>query len=310
MDWEDLRYFAALANAGSLSGAARLIGVEHATVARRVARLERETGLKLVDRRGRRFLLTAEGGKIASIARTMEKSADAIERVKAGRSSALEAEVVISAPPAYAAARLAGPLADLRKRHPGIRFRMIGEKRQASLDRREADLAIRLSRPTAGDLTAFKIGEARFRLYASPAYLAATPVGAWAFVAYEQDMDAAPQQAGLLAMLEGRPIGLRASTLEMQAAFILAGGGVGMLPDFAVEGLDGLVEADPAMLSLVREIWLVVHTDMRHAPAIRAVMDCLGRSVGPLEQALIQGAGAVGGAVAGLPQQGQQLRLR
>ena len=275
MDWEDLRYFAALANTGSLSGAARSIGVEHATVARRVARLERETGLKLVDRRGRRFLLTADGGKIAAIARAMAEHAGAVERVKAGRASTLEAEVAISAPPAYAAARLAGPLADLRKRHPGIRVRMIGEKRQASLDRREADLAIRLSRPTVGDLTAFKIGEARFRLYASPAYLAATPAGAWAFVAYEQGMDAAPQQAGLLAMLEGRPVGLRASTLEMQAAFILAGGGVGMLPDFAVEGLDGLVEADPAASPIVREIWLVVHTDMRHAPAIRAVMDCL-----------------------------------
>jgi DNA-binding transcriptional LysR family regulator len=281
MDWEDLRYFAALANAGSLSGAARLIGVEHATIARRVARLEQETGLKLVDRRGRRFLLTADGGKIAAIARTMEEHASAVERVKAGRSSTLEAEVAISAPPAYAAARLAGPLADLRKRHPGIRVRMIGEQRQASLDRREADLAIRLSRPSVGDLTAFKIGEARFRLYASPAYLAATPAGAWAFVAYDRDMDAAPQQAGLLAMLAGRSVGLRASTLEMQSAFILAGGGVGMLPDFAVEGLDGLVEADPAAPPIVREIWLVVHTDMRHAPAIRAVMDCLGRFVSP-----------------------------
>ncbi|MGE4451198.1 LysR family transcriptional regulator [Castellaniella sp.] len=281
MDWENLRYFAALANTGSLSGAARLIGVEHATVARRVARLERETGLKLVDRRGRRFLLTAEGGKMAAIARTMQEQAGAVERLKAGRSSALSAEVVISAPPAYAAARLAGPLAGLRERHPGIRVRVIGEKRQASLDRREADLAIRLSRPTVGDLTVFKIGEARFRLYASPAYLAATPAGAWAFVAYDEAMDAAPQQASLLAQLAGRAIGLRASTLEMQAAFILAGGGVGMLPDFAAEGLDGLAEADPAAPPLVREIWLVVHTDMKHAPAIRAVMDCLGRSTHP-----------------------------
>jgi DNA-binding transcriptional LysR family regulator len=278
-DWEDLRYFAALASAGSLSGAARLIGVEHATIARRVARLERETGLKLVDRRGRRILLTVDGEKIAAIARAMEENAVAVERAKAGAKAggqpALAGEVTISAPPAYAAARLAGPLAALRKEFPGIRLRVIGEKRQASLNRREADIAIRLARPTIGDLTALKVDESKFRLYASPSYLAATPPEAWEFIAYDETMDAAPQQARLLALLDGRTISLRASTLEMQMAFVLAGGGVGMLPDFMAAGQDGLALADPATPPLVREIWLIVHTDMKDVPAIRAVMNCL-----------------------------------
>jgi DNA-binding transcriptional LysR family regulator len=274
-DWEDLRHFAALASAGSLSGAARLIGVEHATIARRIARLEQETGLKLVDRRGRRILLTVDGERIAAIARAMEKEALAVERAKAGRQAALTAEVTISAPPAYAAARLAGPLTELRRRHPGIRVRVIGEKRQASLDRREADIAVRLTRPTVGELTAMKIGETALRLYASPSYLAATPAKVWEFVAYDETMDAAPQQAKLLGLLDGRTIGLRASTLEMQLAFVMAGGGVGMLPDFMAIGNDSLAEATPAEPPLLRGIWLVVHTDMKGVPAIRAVLDCL-----------------------------------
>ncbi len=280
LNWENLRHFAALASAGSLSGAARLIGVEHATVARRVARLEMETGLKLVDRRGRRFLLTVDGEKIAEIARSMEERASAVERAKAGRQPMLVGEVTISAPPAYAMARLASPLASLRKRHPGIRVRVIGEKRQASLDRREADIAIRLSRPTVGDLTAFKIDESQFRLYGSPSYLAATPPDTWEFVAYDETMDAAPQQARLLALLNGRAISLRASTLEMQMAFILAGGGVGMLPDFSANGQNGLAEANAAEPPLTREIWLIVHTDMKDVPAIRAIIDCLHRDAG------------------------------
>jgi len=276
-DWEDLRHFAALAQAGSLSGAARLIGVEHATVARRVARLEAQTGRKLVDRRGRRFRLTVEGEKIARIARAMEETAAAVERAGAGwRSSPLVADVTISAPPAYAAARLARPLAELRRRHPGLRARVIGETRHASLDRREADIAVRLSRPTTGDLTCVRIGESRFRLYASAAYLEATPPEAWEFVAYDETLDAAPQQARLLALLKGRAIGLRASTLDMQLAFLMADGGVGMLPDFVADGRDGLVAADPDEPPLTREVWLVVHTDMKDAPAIRAVMDCFG----------------------------------
>jgi len=272
-DWEDLRHFAALSETGSLSGAARLIGVEHATVARRVARLEAQTGLKLVDRRGRRFRITAEGEKIAGILHGMQEAAAAVERAKAGRQSPLVADVTISAPPAYATARLAQPLADLRRQHPGIRVRVIGETRQASLNRREADIAVRLSRPTVGDLTCVKIGESQFRLYASISYLEATPIDAWQFVAYDEALDAAPQQARLLGLLKGRTIGLRASTLEMQMAFLLAHGGVGMLPDFMVDGQDELIVADPDEPPLTREVWMAVHTDMKDAPPIRAVMD-------------------------------------
>jgi len=276
VDWEDLRHFAALAETGSLSGAARLIGVEHATIARRVARLEAQTGLKLVDRRGRRFRLTVEGEKIARIAHAMGEAAAAAERLRIGHQDLLVAEVTISAPPAYATARLARPLAKLRRQHSGIRVRVIGEARQASLDRREADIAVRLSRPTVGDLTCVKIGESRFRLYATASYLESTPSDAWQFVAYDEALDAAPQQARLLALLNGRTIGLRASTLEMQTAFLLANGGVGMLPDFIAEGQDGLIVADPEEPPVTREVWAVVHTDMKDAPAIRAVMDCLG----------------------------------
>ena len=199
--------------------------------------------------------------------------AAAVERAKAGRQSPLVADVTISAPPAYATARLAQPLADLRRQHPGIRVRVIGETRQASLNRREADIAVRLSRPTVGDLTCVKIGESQFRLYASISYLEATPIDAWQFVAYDEALDAAPQQARLLSLLKGRTIGLRASTLEMQMAFLLAHGGVGMLPDFMADGQDGLIVADPDEPPLTREVWMAVHTDMKDAPPIRAVMD-------------------------------------
>jgi DNA-binding transcriptional LysR family regulator len=274
-DWENLRHFAALASAGSLSGAARLVGVEHATIARRIARLEHETGLKLVDRRGRRLLLTVDGERIAAVARAMEETALAVERASAGSDPGLTAEVTISAPPAYAAARLAEPLTALRRRHPGLRVRLIAETRHASLDRREADIAIRLSRPTAGELTAVKIGESAMRLYASAAYLAVTPPEAWEFVAFDESMDTAPQQARLLALLGGRAIGLRASSPEVQLAFILAGGGVGMLPDYVAAGQEGLAEAMPAEPPVMRDLWLIVHSDMKDVPAIRAVMAAL-----------------------------------
>jgi DNA-binding transcriptional LysR family regulator len=129
MDWEDLRHFAAFAASGSLSAAARRLGVEHATVARRIAALEMRLDLKLIDRRGRRLALTADGRRIAAVTDRMETDINAIDRIASGARSDLSGEVTISAPSAYAAAILATPLARLRKRHPDLRVRLLGEAR-------------------------------------------------------------------------------------------------------------------------------------------------------------------------------------
>ncbi len=270
-DWENLRHFAALAQCGSWSAAARLLRVEHATVARRVAALERELKLKLVDRRGRRLALTVAGEQIVPLVERMQRDTETIDRAAVGARAELAGVVTISAPPVLAASMLAEPIVALGARHPGLRIRIIGESRRASLDRREADIAVRLSRPTEGDLTVVKLGEMVFRLYASPAYLAATDPTDWRFIGYDKDMEAAPHQTALLRYMAGRPFALRASTGDIQLAAARIGGGVAMLPDFMVAGVDGLVAAAPKEPSVAQGIWLVVHTDMKNAASIRAV---------------------------------------
>lgn len=273
-DWQDLRYFAALSEAGSLSAAARSIGVEHATIARRIAALETDMGLKLVDRRGRRLILTADGLKIAAIAARMKAEAQAVDRVVASAES-LSAEVTISAPPAYANAVLVEPLAQLRKAHPGLRIRVIGERRDASLDRREADIAIRLRRPDKGDFVVRKIGDIAFSLYASPDYLDATRREEWDFIAYDETMDDAPQQTWLRERAGSKPFAIRARSLEMQRDFASLGCGVALLPDFMITAGSTLVQAAGNEQSFMREVWLAVHADMKDAPAIRLAMAAL-----------------------------------
>ncbi|MBI1205184.1 MAG: LysR family transcriptional regulator [Rhodopseudomonas sp.] len=270
-DWENLRHFAALAQCGSLAAAARLLGVEHATVARRIAALEREIKVKLVDRRGRRLSLTAAGAQIAPLVGRMQRDTEAIERAAIGARGDLSGVVTVSAPPVLAAAMLAPAIVALGRRHPGLTLRVIGESRRASLDRREADIAVRLSRPTEGDLTVVKLGEMVFRLYASSAYLAATDPNDWRFIGYDKDMEAAPHQAALLRFMAGRAFALRASTADMQLAAARIGGGVAMLPDFMAAGIDGLVPAAPNQSPVAQGIWLVVHSDMKTAAPIRAV---------------------------------------
>jgi len=271
MNWEDLKHFEALARLGSLSAAARALGVEHATVARRVAHLEEESGVKLLDRRGRVSRLTQDGERFARIAARIQDETLALERARA--QSAAISHVTISAPPTIAATRLARPLANLRDRYPQLRISLIGEKRAASLERREADIAVRLSRPQKGDLTVVRGGVVSFRLYASRTYLAKTPSEQWTFIAYQDEMDAAPQQAKLKHIADRRPVVFEASTIEIQHALVREGAGIAMLPDFIAGADEDLVDAMPNMARVQREVWLVVHSDMKNVPMIRIVLN-------------------------------------
>ncbi|OLP58692.1 LysR family transcriptional regulator [Xaviernesmea oryzae] len=272
MNWDDLRHFGTLAKAGSLSAAARLLGVEHATVARRIAALEADLGLTLVDRRGRRWSLTDDGRHMAAIAERMEKEAASVRRAAEGARLTLTGTVTISAPPALAAIRLAGPLTALQARHPGLMIRLIGEARSASLTHSEADLAIRLSRPDDPDLTRVKLGMMAFHLYASPAYLAAHPEPTWRFIGNEGPMAGAPQQEALQAYAAGRPLALTASSVEIQHRAALAGAGIAALPDFIAADDPGLVRLMPDKPLVLRDIYLVVHSDLKRAAPVKAVM--------------------------------------
>lgn len=270
MNWDDLRYFASFAASGSLSAAARALNVEHATIARRIAALETDLNLKLLDRRGRKLLLTAEGEQIAAIAKKMEVSAEEVLRHARSLSSELSGKVTISAPPAFATVMLAAPLAALHRRHPHLSVFVSSDVHTVSLDRREADIAIRLRRPDSGDLTAMKLGEMRFRLYALPDYLTRTAEENWDYIGLDGALAAAPQQM-VLGEKADRP-GLSSDQIEMQLALVQAGAGVAMLPDFLAVETPSLARAKPQAPPLIREIWLIYHSDMKNAGPVQAVV--------------------------------------
>lgn len=273
MDWDDLRHFAAFVTAGSLSGAARLLRIEHATVARRIAALEARLGLKLLDRRGRRLVLTPDGERVAALAERMSRDVHAVERLAAGSRSDLAGEVTISAPAAYAAAVLAPKLAGLTRRHPDLRIRLLGEARLALLERREADLAVRLSRPERGELTGARIGSVAFRLYADPTYLSRVDPSEWRFIGNEGPMAGSPQQTALERLARPDRFAISADHVGIQASLAKAGAGIAMLPDFVAAGDDALVPVRPEDPPLLREIWVVFHTDMKTAAPVRAVIE-------------------------------------
>lgn len=277
MDWENLRHFAAFATEGSLSGAARRLSVEHATVARRIAALEQELGLKLVDRRGRRLVLTTDGANVSETARRMEQEGEAIARLARAMRTNLTGEVTLSAPSAFTATRLAGPLAALSMRHPGLYIRLLGEARMAALEKREADIAIRLSRPQGDGLVAVRLGQMPFHLYAAPSYLDSTAEADWCFIGSAGAVAQAPQQIWLESQLRGRRISLASDHTEIQRAFAVKGSGVAILPEFEGDAAGAaLLRARPQDgAPLSRDIWLVYHGDMKSAAPVQAVLEVL-----------------------------------
>jgi DNA-binding transcriptional LysR family regulator len=274
-DWEDIRHFVALAREGTLSAAARTLGVDHATVARRVAALEASTGLKLVDRRARATLLTEDGRRIAAVAAPMEEAAFALSRTAQAAKPGVDGEVTISAPPNFASAVIAPQLVRLRQQHPGIRIKLMGEKRRASLSRREADVALRLSRPVETGLFVRKIGSFGFSLYGAPAYLNKTPPHAFAFIGYDASMAESPQEVWLRAVIGEREVVLRTNDLETQIAAARSGLGIAALPHYLGEGDPRLQRHDVPGRPVSRDVWLLVHRDLRQVPPVRAVMEFL-----------------------------------
>jgi len=278
IDWEDLRHFAAFIHARSLSAAATRLAVDHATVGRRIAALEAGLGVKLVDRRARIPTLTAEGERIAALVARVEDAALGVARAARGLSPALAGEVSISAPPTIATALIAPRLPALRARHPAIRIRLVGEKRIASLARREADVALRLVRPTEAGVAGRKLGGFAFVPCASRDYLAGRRPGAFEFIAFDDEGARLPQQRALAKLAGDRPIVLRTNDLESQIAAARAGLGIASIPDFLAARYPELVRVRSPSQPVRRELWLVVHDDLRTAPAVRAAIDFLAEA--------------------------------
>jgi DNA-binding transcriptional LysR family regulator len=279
-DWEELRYFAAFARTGSLAAAARLLSVDHTTIARRITALEKSLSVKLVDRRPKSYVLTEDGARVAAFAEDMNHAAFALERfVKAGQDG-VHGEVVLSSPPAFLGALIAPHVGALLAQHPGLRLRLVGTKGSISLSRREADVSLGFVRPTEPTLVAKRLGKLGFRLYASPEYVSSGREAV--YIGYDNSMKGSPQQAWLEARAGERPIIVCSNDLRIQAAAAAGHAGVVLLPDF-LAAQHGLVRFDAKDAALKLEIWLSVHEDVRRTERIRAVVDFVVRCIAPVQ---------------------------
>lgn len=268
LDWEDLRVFVALAREGSLSAAARALKVSHATVGRRIAALEETLGHALFERSAEGYTLTTEGTAVLELAADMDARALAILR-RAGREAGLTGTVRLTATEALAERFLVPRLAGFHRRHPGIDLVVLSDPRSLSLARREADVAIRLARPRAGELFTRRLTALAFGVYAAPG----GDTSAW--VGYDDSFAHLPEAQWLTRHAAGARVVLRANGLSAQLAAVRAGFGKALLPRWFAEEEGGLVALPPPAPPPVREAWLVVHRDLKNVPRVRALIDAV-----------------------------------
>lgn len=279
MNWQDLNFFCAFARSGSLSAAAREFGVDHVTVGRRIAALEHDVGLRLVDRLPRSTVLTAAGRAFAAQAGLMADHAHTLARQAREISSQALCTVRISAPPAVATYVIAPHVAAFCQQHQHITLVLSGLATLAALDRGEADVALRMSRPGEADLIAQRVGVMRYGLYARPDY-AQRAADTWQFVGYDPSLEQTTQQRWMRSLANGRRIVFQATDLRAQIEAAHGGLGVVALPQFMGEPDQQLQRLSTALPAPEVSIWLTTYPDLSRAPAIRAVMDFLAKVIG------------------------------
>lgn len=171
LDWSQLRVFLAVAEAGSLSGAARRLAMSQPTVGRHIQAIEAALGVALFDRHAKGLRPTACAGRLLPHARQMRESAERLALIAAGQSGDLAGTVRLTASVFVAHHILPPILADLRRDQPGIAIELVASDASDNLLFREADIALRMYRPTQPELCALRLGEVRFGAFAAPAYL-------------------------------------------------------------------------------------------------------------------------------------------
>jgi DNA-binding transcriptional LysR family regulator len=266
MDWDDLRIFLAVARAESLSGAGKRLKIDPATVGRRVARLEEAVGARLFQKSPQGYALTEEGARLMPHAERAETALEGAAEAVTGPEG-LTGQIRLGAPDGCANYLLPQVLTRICDANPGLEVQVVALPRVFNLSRREADMAIGVSRPGAGRLTVQKLTDYHLHLAASRDYLAAHPaiqgredLKAHRFVGYIPDM-IFDKELDYLAEIGVPPPPLASNSVSVQLNFLRQGAGLGVVHDFALPAAPELRRVIPERIALKRSFWLIRHAD-------------------------------------------------
>lgn len=276
MRWDDLQFVHEVAEHGSLSAAARSLGVNHATVLRRISALEDRFGIRLFERPPGGYRMTPEGREILSALQVIDRTVNGVERALPVVGRGLHGRVRVTTTDSLADLILPRHLVALRERHADLEIELVVSNAPVSIDQAQAEITVRPTRMLPPDLVGHHAAEMRFSVYghrndlgtfsaraeehrwvgvAPP--LTRSPVGAW------QDRTIGPF------------VTMRADSFLTVARLVEAGMGLAMLPDFVAKAHPDLVQVLQYEERLVTSVWVAAHADLTHAEPVRILLDAL-----------------------------------
>lgn len=285
-EWSHLQTLLILARTQRLASAGRRLRIDHSTVSRHIASLEAAFNVRLFDRREEGFLLTAEGERLFRVAEQMESLMMDVHSDIVGKDLQLTGTVRIGVPDGLGVGFLAPRLASFASQQPGLAIELVAISRIFNLTKREADIAITLTRPAKGRLVASKLLDYTLQLYATRAYLAGhNPIRKvsdlleQSIVAFIEDLNPISQLNFLDEIHKAIQPCFTSSTIICQSEAILAGAGVGVLPRFMAVKHPELECVLEDQVNIKRTFWLCVHADLRRLTRIRVLCDFITREM-------------------------------
>ncbi|AKV03357.1 transcriptional regulator, LysR family [Labilithrix luteola] len=295
LDWTELQYVLAVADGGSLNAAARVMGVNHTTVLRRITALEKQLSLRLFERSPRGYVLTPGGEEMLEVARAIDERVTTLERRLLGRDLRLTGTVRLATADTLALTLLPRHLEAFLLQNPELTLELTTSNVLVNLTKRDADVCLRPAADPASNLVGRKLCTIAFALYASPNYLAKTPakreLAAHAWLVPDESLS--ETTAGRWTTNElgrvGARVAFRADSLVALRDAATSGMGVAMLPCYLGDRSPALerVRAEPVP-GVTTELWLLTHRDLRGMARVRALMDFLGGALAD-ERDLIEG---------------------
>lgn len=293
LDWDDLRFFLAVARHGSLSAASKVLRVAQPTVGRRVASLQQQLGARLFVNTHRGQALSPTGERMLQYATRMEADALAAERMSAGRDAGVKGKVTVTASEWLVQRVLALLVAPLLAEHPGLELDLVADTRPLNLAQREADLAVRPARFEQQQVVQREVAGLGFGLYASHAYLAqhgmpdfTAQCAGHRVIAMSEDLTRVVDVDFLPRVAAAAQVVARANGREPMLALVAAGVGLACLPRLLGDSSAALRRLQTPVAAPRRSLWLGVHREVRAVTRVKVVARQLAAGLGRVNAAL------------------------
>ena len=284
LDWNDIRYFLAIAEAGTLAGAGRVLGVQHSTVGRRLDALEHALGVSLFTRTPEGLIPTDAGREIILLAKDAGRALAAIELRVGGADTRIEGSVRLATSEAFSGLMIR-ILSELKDLHPDLTVDILSGNRPLDLTRGEADIAVRAVATHQPDLIARKIGEAGWSLYASETYVgrlgipaSAADLGGHELIDFDEAMAGVPAAEWFREHGQGARVVLRGNSIIAVLNAAVAGMGIAGLPCFVADAEPGLRRVAPGSFAR-RHVCLVYRPEVGRIARVRAVIEFIADSM-------------------------------